>query len=63
MPEKFYTTAELAAHLGISERTLRAWRAEGYGPVFRKIGGRYRYEAEAVEAWKRAVSGGGGSKK
>lgn len=60
---KTYTTTELAAYLGLSERTLRSWRADGYGPRWQKIGGRYRYEADAVEEWKRAVTGGGGHKR
>ncbi|MEO0644490.1 MAG: helix-turn-helix domain-containing protein [Pseudomonadota bacterium] len=63
MLEPLLTTDQAAACLGTTKRTLEAWRYEGGGPVFVKLGGRLvRYkprDLEAfVEAGKRANTGG-----
>jgi predicted site-specific integrase-resolvase len=34
---------QAAAILGVSPKSLQAWRVRGYGPVFRKIGRLCRY--------------------
>lgn len=47
MAEKMLTTGEAAERLGLSRRTLEAWRLTGAGPVFVKLGRvavRYRTE-------------------
>ena len=48
--KKLLTEAKLAEILGVSQWTVRRWRlAEGL-PVCR-IGGRYLYKMDAVNAW------------
>lgn len=42
---------ELADNLGISPRTLAAWRKARTGPAYIKGGGRIYYTSEAVTAW------------
>jgi excisionase family DNA binding protein len=42
---------QVAAWLGVTERTLRAWRHSGKGPQFVKIGGSPRYRRRDVEGW------------
>jgi hypothetical protein len=37
------TTAQAAAYLGISPRTLEDWRLTGFGPAFIKMGRRVLY--------------------
>jgi predicted site-specific integrase-resolvase len=32
-----------ASRLGLSPRTLQAWRVSGGGPIYRKVGRRVRY--------------------
>jgi predicted site-specific integrase-resolvase len=46
--------SELADRWQISERTLEAWRSQGTGPVYLKIGGRVVYRLEDVEAFEAA---------
>lgn len=40
---------EVAARLGISIKTLQAWRLTRKGPTYSKLGRAVRYHAEAVE--------------
>jgi excisionase family DNA binding protein len=42
VPE-YLTTAEAAAVIGVSERHLKALRAEGRGPAFLRVGRSVRY--------------------
>ncbi|WP_294651527.1 AlpA family transcriptional regulator [uncultured Rothia sp.] len=42
---------ELADNLGISPRTLAAWRKARTGPAYIKGGGRIYYTSAAVTAW------------
>lgn len=42
------TQAELAEYLGLSVRTLEAWRLQRRGPSYIKVGGAVRYPAELV---------------
>ena len=43
---------EVAARLGVSPFTVRAWRHKGQGPRFMKIGRAVRYRPEDVEVFK-----------
>jgi excisionase family DNA binding protein len=45
------TERELARMLKVSPRTLRAWRVEGTGPRWLKIGRGVRYRRRDVEQW------------
>jgi len=42
---------ELADNLGLSPRTLAAWRKARTGPAYIKGGGRIYYTSAAVTAW------------
>jgi excisionase family DNA binding protein len=42
-PPEYLTTSEMAVHLGVSERHLKALRAEGRGPAFLRVGRSVRY--------------------
>ncbi len=44
----------LAERWLLSERTLEAWRSQGKGPRYMKIGGRCVYRLEDVEAYEAA---------
>ena len=37
--------------LKVSTRTLQAWRVQGYGPKFRKLGRAVRYRLEDLETF------------
>lgn len=45
------SSEELAAVLGVHERTLRRWRENGDGPKFHMVGRWVRYARENVEKW------------
>ncbi len=50
----YLSTADLAAHLGIAEQTVRHWRHRGHGPRYHRIGGprsRVIYDPAEVERW------------
>lgn len=47
------TTAEAAALLGVSVKTLEALRARGAGPTFKRVGRRVRYEHALLIEWAR----------
>lgn len=50
--DRLITPANLAASLGVTERTLGSWRERGTGPKFIRTGGRSpRYLPEDVDAW------------
>lgn len=54
MSVKNYVTApELARDLDIHIITLQRWRAKGEGPAFYVVGGRIRYDKQALAAWKK----------
>ena len=44
-----FTEQEAAAYLRIAVATLRRWRWKGGGPTFIKVGGRVRYESQALD--------------
>lgn len=45
---------EAADRLGLSPRTLQAWRVSGGGPVYRKIGRRVAYAVSDLAAFVEA---------
>ena len=51
MTDQLRTPREVAAQLGTSTETLKRWRNAGEGPPAVRIGGQWRYRAEAVAAW------------
>ncbi|WP_413318299.1 helix-turn-helix domain-containing protein [Agrococcus sp. 1P02AA] len=51
-PGTLLTEAQLAAALGIAQKTARSWRSLGKGPAWRNLGGALvRYRAGDVVAW------------
>ena len=48
------STAEVAALLGIPERTLEFWRYQGRGPTYTRVGKRVRYHPDDVAAYLQA---------
>ena len=42
---------DAAAYLGLSVRTLQAWRQRGGGPRFYKLGRAVRYARSNLDAW------------
>jgi hypothetical protein len=55
--DDYLTRTELAAELGICERTLCRWRDLGQGPAITTIGKRPLYRRAAVAAWLAAREG------
>jgi len=56
---------DVAALLGITEKTLAEWRWKGTGPRFTKLGGTHRtapvrYRASVIREWLDAQPVGGG---
>jgi len=51
MPNNLLTTVQAAALLGLHPDTLRLWRKQGRGPKCFKVGNRFRYSQEAIEAF------------
>ena len=48
--DRLYTTAEVAARLAISKRTLEGWRAAGKGPRTTTLpGGQVRYRGQHLK--------------
>lgn len=56
---KFVDERMLAAMLKLKPATLRKWRLEGRGPVFRRIGRSVRYPLNSIEAWITSRPSGG----
>lgn len=55
MKQMFYSTDQAATILGVSESTLRRWRATGQGPSYVRFGPRtIRYQAGDLVRWLRA---------
>jgi hypothetical protein len=53
-PVRMLSQKDLAAHWRMSARTLEAWRCQGTGPVYTKIGRRVLYRIEDIEAYEAA---------
>ena len=47
-----------AAMLGVSPRTMYAWRTAGIGPKYRRVGGRLLYARAELERWLAAGDAG-----
>jgi excisionase family DNA binding protein len=54
------TSAEVAAYLRVSERTLEDWAYRGGGPEFSHVGQQRRYKWEDVEHYLRERARGRG---
>ena len=53
-----FRRTELAKRLGVSERTLDRWAADGLGPPGRfKVGATVLYDADPAERWLRQRAG------
>jgi hypothetical protein len=50
----FLNSIEAARFLGLSPRTLDRWRWAGFGPRFRRHGGRVVYAVADLLAWSEA---------
>lgn len=61
LPTVWLTSPEAAARIGIHPVTLAAWRRQGRGPKFEKLGpGRAahtRYHVDEVDKWMRSEKG------
>jgi excisionase family DNA binding protein len=53
---EWLTPDEAARYLSLKPKTLEAYRHEGRGPSYRKIGNRIRYSTRELDRW---VEGGG----
>ena len=51
MKEKLLTTEEVAPSLGVKPTILLAWRNQGRGPRYHKVGRRCLYTSSDVESW------------
>lgn len=52
---------DIVVMLGIEKNTLRAWRSEGKGPDFTRLGKSVYYHADDVKSWinrSKVVTGG-----
>ena len=61
VPSRFLTTHEAAGIVGLTPRTLAAYRHTGRGPFYLKLGTAVRYRLQDLEAWvasKRTRHGG-----
>jgi hypothetical protein len=49
--QALWSTAQLGVFLSISPRTLRSWRAAGFGPAWVRQGRFVRYDPAEVRRW------------
>lgn len=52
MPEKWVNLEDVAAHLSVSEDTVRAWIKSGKLP-FSRAGKRYKFKISEIDTWVR----------
>ena len=50
----YLNTAQAAHYLGLSHRKLEEMRAEGIGPIYRKLGNAVRYHINDLDIWAEA---------
>ena len=50
-PERWLTTREAAARLGLRPRTLEYWRSQRRGPAFRRVGALVRYDRAEIDSY------------
>lgn len=53
LAKRTLTDVEVAARLGVSRFTVRAWRLKGLGPRFLKMGRAVRYRPDDVDDYER----------
>jgi len=63
MDTTILTEKEAAKRLFARPDTLRKWRTRGRGPVYLKLSGKVRYQAEDIEAFIQASRVEPGTKK
>jgi Helix-turn-helix domain len=51
MCDRLWSTAEVAAYLGVPVKTLHKWRYIREGPPTFKVGRHPRYDPDAVRRW------------
>lgn len=61
MTARFLTENEVAERTQISLATLRRWRLENKGPLYRKFGSLVRYAEDELVNWENAQPLGGGN--
>jgi excisionase family DNA binding protein len=49
--DRLWTVKDVAHYLGVSVNTIYAWRAEGVGPVGRRVGKHVRFHPADVRQW------------
>lgn len=59
MKRRLLPPAEVAETLGVSVRTLYAWRYAGEGPPALKLGKYVRYDADDLDRWLKECAGTG----
>lgn len=52
------TTIQAGQFLGINHGTLRAWRSQGRGPRYTRLGRLVRYRRRDLEIWEQDHGGG-----
>jgi excisionase family DNA binding protein len=57
MTEPLLTTVQAAHLLGLHSDTLRVWRKQQRGPDCFRVGNRFRYSRESIDAWLAARKG------
>jgi hypothetical protein len=55
-PDAAYNETEAASFLGVSVRTLQAWRVRGGGPRYLKIGRSVRYQRRSLTSFQKEHS-------
>lgn len=53
--DEYINQTGAASELGVTDRTLARWRAEGKGPAYTRIGGRIYYRRNALSEYARSV--------
>jgi DNA-binding transcriptional MerR regulator len=51
MPDRAMESSDAAPIVGVTARTLKAWRRDGIGPRYIKFGNRVRYRVSDLERW------------
>lgn len=55
-PDAAYNETAAASFLGVSVRTLQAWRVRGGGPRYLKIGRSVRYQRRSLTSFQQECS-------